>query len=109
MSTQTVPVTITPEAAAWIDARRLRRPLDQILEYGRENVSGLRAVRVILETAVDEGNLEYAAVEAELPGPDNGEGFAWWSWRLDDFPRCVCEQLRLYCEVGEADARPEVS
>ena len=98
MATATVPLTITPEAAARVAELGMQTEFERMLEHARQTVPGLRRMRVTLEqdyegadedgiaiwTFMKDRGLEHDRTEAE-----------WGGWKVDTFPPDVCRHFVL--------------
>jgi hypothetical protein len=86
MATETIPMTITPEAAALAKEYGVERELEAILEKGREMVRGLRGFEVSVEPWAEEGDVRIVVSALINPAFDNDPSHvAWWRWRIDEF------------------------
>ena len=86
MATETIPTTVTPEAAALAKEYGVERELEAILDKGREMVRGLRALEVDVEPWAEEGDLCIVVRAVIDPACDEDPShLAWWSWRFDAF------------------------
>jgi hypothetical protein len=94
MATQTIPTTISPEAAALAKEYGVERELDAILDKGREMVAGLREIVVEAEPPADMGDpmiIVRAVIDPTLD--DDASHQEWWSWRIDAFGVSVAERF----------------
>ncbi len=88
VNTSTVPVTITPEAAARIAELGMQAELDRMLEHTRLTVPGLRAIEVQLALPYDTGDETTLVIQAtrsdrQLPyDPTEDE---WDAWKIETF------------------------
>jgi hypothetical protein len=103
-ATATVPVTITPEAAARVAELGMQKELDLMLEHTRQTVPGLRAIRVIWETCHETGDELGLTIEAwrevAYSGTDDVEG-VWGTWLLSHFPPDVVRYVALLTFYGD--------
>jgi hypothetical protein len=86
MATETIPTTITPEAAALAKEYGVERALEAILEKGREVVRGLRTLEVEVEPWAEEGDL-CIVVRGVIDPVSAGDPshYDWKIWRIDAF------------------------
>jgi hypothetical protein len=94
----TVPVTITPEAAARVAELGMQRELDRMVEHTRQSVAGLQHVAVTVEppyeTRLSPGiNIEAYADRPFVEG-DRTQG-QWDRWLVTTFPPEVCDHFAL--------------
>ena len=86
MATETIPTTITPEAAALAKEYGVERELEAILEKGREMVRGLRAIEVGVEAWAEEGDVCIVVRAIIDPASENDPSHLdWRTWRIDAF------------------------
>jgi hypothetical protein len=96
---QTVPVTITPEAAALVAELGMQKEFEQMLEHTQQTVPGLHAIRVVLADLYDTGDEPHVLLEAWMtvadivhdPTPEQ-----WGRWQVETFPPQVCEHFGLF-------------
>ena len=105
-TTMTVPVTIAPEAWAFIDHVGQREQFDLMLERAKLAVPDLVAIEVELGEATDE--IPAAVVfwtHRGDTGPDNDATQQdWIEWMAATFPAGVCQNFVLL-PVYRADGR----
>jgi len=93
MSTTTVSVTVTPEAAARVAELGMQGELERMLEHTRQGVPGLRSIEVRLALPYDTGDETSIIIEATMDDPhfeyDPTEDEL-GSWKVDTFPPDVC-------------------
>ena len=101
----TVPVTVTPEAAARVTALGIQAELDQMIEHTRASVAGLRKVEVVLEQPYDTGDDPYLTIRAFRPLTfrwDDPVRQEWGRWKVTTFPPDVSRHVTLtLIEGGE--------
>lgn len=94
----TIPVTVTPEAAARVAELGMQQQLDQMLEHTLRTVSGLQSIEVQLAPPYDMGDTPRVILEAHRAGPllltDDTE-IEWGGWKVDTFPPEVCEHFLM--------------
>jgi hypothetical protein len=104
--TMAVPVTIAPEARAFIDHVGQSEEFDLMLERAKHVVPGLMAIEVELGEATDE--IPAAVVfwtHRGDTGPDNDPTQQnWIEWMAATFPAQVCQNFVLL-PVYRADGR----
>jgi len=94
----TVPVTITPEAAARVAELGMQGELEQMIEHARECVAGLRRVEVILEPPYDTGDDPYLTIQAFRPLTsrwDDPVRQEWGRWKVTTFSPEVARHVTL--------------
>ena len=82
-ATETIPLTITPEAAAHVAELGLREPFEQMLEHARQTIPGLRSLEVNLQPPYDIGGGECVIIDAYVTPPTGTNDprereFNWW-------------------------------
>ena len=86
MATETIPTTITADAAALAKEYGVERELEAILAKGREMVKGLRALVVEAEPPSDMGDPLVIVRAIINPASDEDPSHsAWWIWGLEEF------------------------
>jgi hypothetical protein len=87
--TTTVPVTMTPKAEAYIAELGMKEPCEQMLDYIRQNVSGLRSITVNLQEPYDLGPDPCVIFDVVMADPhvqyDPTEK-QFELWQIDHFP-----------------------
>ena len=105
-TTMAVPVTIAPEARAFVDHVGQSEEFDLMLERAKHVVPGLKAIEVELGEATDE--IPAAVVfwtHRDDAGPDNDPTQRnWIEWMAETFPAEVCQNFVLL-PVYRADGR----
>jgi hypothetical protein len=110
MSTaSTVPLSITPEAADYIDnVLRLRPEFERMLDYVRNNVDNTRAIKVVLQQpyeADDEPVIIIYALLRDLREGYDGASGRFGDWQLEHFPLKVHQHFILFRGYEPDDAR----
>jgi hypothetical protein len=104
----TVPVTITPEAAEFVQEKGYRRELEQMIEHTLQVVPGLRSVRVVREIDWTGGddyiNLEALRDPVADPVVDAVET-DWLHWRSMTFPVDVSILFAMTAYDKESNGR----
>jgi hypothetical protein len=98
-----VPVLVTPEAAARVAELGMRAELGQMIEHTRTHVPGLARLDVILEPAYDTGDTPYLTIRAFRPLPmrwDDRTRQEWGRWKVTTFPPEICQHIDLYIVEG---------
>src|SRR5947209_13494406 len=94
----TVPVCITPEAAALVGELGMQAELDRVVEHTRQAVAGLQHVAVTLAPAYETRPSPGINIEAYTDRPfeeeDRTQG-QWDRWLVTTFPPEVCEHFAL--------------
>jgi hypothetical protein len=85
----TIPVTVTPEAAAHVAQLGMRKELEQMLEYARQTIPGLLRLDVVLAPPYDTGDEDSVVIEATRDMASrlaNDPTWRQWSkWRAETF------------------------
>src|SRR4051794_4080560 len=102
-----VPVTVTPEAAARIAELGIRSAVDRMLEHALRTIPELQQVEVVLEGPYDTHEEPYLIIRATtdrilVPG-DTTES-EWTDWKLTTFPPEVLEHITLLFQPGGGHA-----
>src|SRR5438876_596829 len=108
MDQTTVPVTITPEAAARVAELGMQRELEQMIEHTKQTVPGLHAITVILEPCYDTRHEEGITIQALVDDPHleyDPTEMDWGGWQVDTFPPEVCEHFLMTTTYRTADER----
>jgi hypothetical protein len=93
MSTMTVPLMVTPEAAARVAELGMQREFEQMLEHVRQTVPGLLAIEVELAEPYDTGDEPSVLIQAIMKNPHLEYDSTDWdyaAWKVDTFPPEVC-------------------
>jgi hypothetical protein len=103
----TVPVTVTPEAAARIATLGFQAQVNRILDYARQHLHDLDRIEVELHDRYDLGDEPVLAIEAYGRRPfdpaDKSEN-EMDHWIVREFPPEVLEHLVTHCRRGEPHA-----
>jgi hypothetical protein len=93
MSTTSIPMTVTPEAAERVAELGMQAELERMLEHTRQTVPGLRSVEVQLALPYDTGDETSIIIRATMDDP-HGEydptDSEWGAWKVSTFPPDVC-------------------
>jgi hypothetical protein len=96
-SSTLIPVTISPEARAFIDRLRRRVEFDMIIERARSVVPGLRSIEVVLDEATEDipaGVVLWAHREG-VTAEDDPTHRDWIDWLASTFPPETCHHFTL--------------
>jgi hypothetical protein len=107
MST-TVPITVAPEAAAFLDANGLRPAFEQILEHTCQAVPYLSALVVDFSPYHDVSAEEFVAFRAAIAAGADTAFTAedeWMKWMIRHFPFAVTRRFVLFAHPEAAHAR----
>jgi hypothetical protein len=95
----TVPVEVSPEAAAHVAGLGMVAELDRMLEHTGQAVSGLRRLRVVLDPGYEPEEEPVLVIEGyRTPQPDRVEDrtrWEWGGWKVRTFPPDVCRHFTL--------------
>jgi hypothetical protein len=96
-TTMTVPVTIAPDALAFVNRLGQRREFELMIDRAKHLVPGLTAIEVALDESTDEmppGVILWT--HREDIGPDNDPTQrSWMEWMAATFPPEVCQNFVL--------------
>src|SRR5262249_11592159 len=96
MSTMTVPLTVTQEAAARVAELGMQREFDQMLEHMRQTVPGLLAIEVELAEPYDTGDEPRVLIQPIMTNPHLENDPTEWdyiNWEVRALAatrRCAC-------------------
>lgn len=105
-TTTAIPITVTPEAAAFIAAAGQQREFEAMLEHTQQVVPGLRSIEVKLDETPETGPpgvVLWAHRDDPGPGDDAAER-RWWGWQIETFPPEVCQNFILLT-IDHTDGR----
>jgi hypothetical protein len=91
-TTSTIPVTISDEAAARVAELGMQREFEEMLEYLKTNVPGVRSIAVTLDFAPwmsPEPAVLFDAERRQLEGEDDPAYWKWNEWLIRTFPQEV--------------------
>jgi hypothetical protein len=98
MSTvMTVPVTIAPEALAFIDRLRLRQEFELMIDKAKNFVPGLSSIEVALDEATEDmppGVILWTHRD-DVGTDDDPTQRSWIEWMAATFPAEVCQNFVL--------------
>src|SRR5262245_59190318 len=97
-ATPSVPVTITPEAAARVAELGMEKELEQMLEHARQVVPDLKRLDVVLahrEPLGAEPGVTVRVTTARPFVPGDRTDWDLGVWTVNTFPARVCEYLLL--------------
>jgi hypothetical protein len=101
----TIPVTVTPEAAAFIAEVGQRREFETLLDHTKQVIPDLRAIEVTLDDTPETGPpgvILWAHRSEPWMGDDPTER-NWGAWFVETFPSEVCQNfviLSIYPSDG---------
>jgi len=105
-TTATIPITISPEAAAFIAGLGLQDEFDAMLDHTRRAVADLRAIEVTLDETPETGP-PGVIIDAHRGEPwvgDDPTNRNWGRWLVETFPPEVCQHFVLL-SLWPADGR----
>ncbi len=100
MTPTTIPITVTPEAAARIAELGMQAELDRMLDHTVETVPGLRSIEVQLFETYDAGDENGLTIWSTRVNPhlaDDPTNRQWGAWLVRTFPPGVC---RYFCMLS---------
>jgi hypothetical protein len=104
----TLPVTITPEAAARIDELGIRPEVKQMIEHTRQTVPALKRIEVVLEDPYETWDQPYLTINAtrgDEPRADDRTRQEWGVWQVNTFPPDVCTHITMLTQYEPDHAR----
>jgi hypothetical protein len=94
----TVPLTIEPEAAAYLAQLGMQAELEKMIEHTRQVVPDLTRIRIVLEPIYEPGDEQRIGIEAFVD-PDSKEDasyyWPWREWQMATFPYEVFRHFTL--------------
>src|SRR5438067_8620932 len=105
MNPTTIPVAITPEAAARVAELGMQAELERMLEHTRRTVPGLRSIEVQLALPYDTGDESSIVIEATMDDPrlaHDPTDTEWGKWKVRTFPPEVCQYFVMMSVYGPA-------
>ena len=98
MSTaMTVPVTIAPEAQAFVDRLGQRHEFELMIDRAKHLVPDLASIEVVLDEATDDmppGVILWTHRD-DIASDDDPTQRSWIEWMADTFPPEVCQNFVL--------------
>lgn len=104
----TIPLTVSPEAAARVAELGMQKEFDRMLEHTRQTVPGLQAISVNLAydpCGSDDPRVVIDVIMADPHLEDDPTGRQWGRWFVTTFPPDVCRHFVMLAGYGDADAR----
>jgi hypothetical protein len=103
----TVPLTITPDAAAYIAELGLQAQFEEMLEHARQTIPGMHSLDVELQPAYD---MEFPCIlilpTVDEPGVEyDPTEMKYATWKRESFPYEVSQHFTLLLIYRPADAR----
>jgi hypothetical protein len=101
MSTSaTIPVTVTPEAAARLAELGMHAEVDRMIDFARQNLPGIMSIEVVLNVRYDEDSPNGVAIEVYSNRPWDSAEFdladkALRRWMITTFPPEVLQHLHV--------------
>jgi hypothetical protein len=108
MSTDTIPITIHPDAEAFVAELGLQGPFRRMVEHMRHHVPELRSIEVTLAEPYDLGGGPRVIIEAlrSYPGKEYDPTHRQLiRWQVDTFPPEVFQHFCLDVSYEPPDAR----
>ncbi len=105
MTTTTVPIHVTPEAAARVAELGMQAELDRMLEHTRQTVPGLRSIEVQLALPYDTGDDTTIIIQptSDVPfRPDDPIQREWDEWQMNTFSPDIYRHFILMPHYGTA-------
>jgi len=99
-TTATIPITISPEADAFISGLGARPEFEAMLDHTRQAIADLRAIEVYLDDVP--GTIPPGIVIVAHRGDprtgDDPTNRNWGRWLVETFPPEVCEHFVLFSQ-----------
>src|SRR5262245_41680741 len=111
MTTQTsIPVTITPEAAAYVAALELQASFERMLERTRQTIPKLHKLVVTVQPPYDLGGDPCVLIEGWRDDPElSYDDLEWAHWKSSTYPPEVSQYFVLYTVHVPPHARQSLS
>jgi hypothetical protein len=109
MATDTIPLTVAEDAAAYVDKLGMRPQLEQMLERVRQTIPHLQGMRVTLEYdpvyPTNDPQVVILAKRSDMPPTDVPDPIHWgWvRWQTETFPPQVFTHFLLQSLYGDVD------
>jgi hypothetical protein len=106
--TNTVPITVSAEAATRVAALGMQSDLARMLEHACQAAAGLRSIDVTLIPPCDPGEDPRVILEVTKDSPWETSDPLWPIWRdwmVESFPSDVLRHFNLLTAYGAADGR----
>jgi hypothetical protein len=101
-----VPLTITPEATAYVAELGLQREFEEMLTHALQTIPKLRELEVELQPAYDDIPCVLLLAERDDPHPEaDRTADDWGRWKRTTFPPEVGQHFVLLVNYGWPDAR----
>ena len=100
----TIPVTITPEAAARVAELGMQQAVEQMIEHTRQTVPALRRIELILEPPYDTGDDPYLTIQAHTDRPFRREDTTeqeWGMWKITTFAPQIYQHIAMQVHYGD--------
>jgi len=107
-ATTTIPITVSPEAAARIDELGMRQEFEEMIEQTRRLMPEMRAIGVTLGYEYEEERDPAVVISPYRPEPDSDRDpleRQWDDWFADRFPPEVAMQFVLLSYYEPSDGR----
>jgi hypothetical protein len=109
MLTRTVPLSVTPEAAARINELGIQSEVERMIDHAVKTVRGIRRVEVSLEPVNEMYDEPYLSANAYRVLPlwtdDNPDIDRFRDWKIDNFTPDVLWRFDLHIRPDWPDAR----
>jgi len=103
----TIPVTVTPEAAARIAHLGLQAEVDRMIDYARQHVPEVERIEVVLYDRYELGDEPGLSVDIYSRRPSNPQENIPWDlggWVVREFPPEILEHIIMDYHSGEPHA-----
>src|SRR5262245_14336451 len=106
--TTTIPVTIAPDADAFLDENGLRPEFDRLVENTLQNVPDVRTLEATVSPYYDESCEEFIKLNATIAASYDAAHEAedeWMKWTMVHVPFAVRRRFVLFAHPEKTDAR----
>ena len=105
----TVPITVTPEAAAHVAGLSMQKELQSMIERAQQLIPGLQRLDVVLEPPYDTGDEMAVVIEAlrdlSTYDPEDRTHREWTAWQIHTFSPDILRHFTLLVSYGLNHAR----
>ncbi len=102
----TIPVTVTPEAAARIAKLGFQAAVDRMIDYARQHLPEIERIEVVLYDRYELGDAPGVSIDIygnRRSDPDDTIVSDLINWRVREFPSEVLAQILMDYFSGEPD------
>jgi hypothetical protein len=99
-TTESIPVTVTSEASAFIQQLGLDAEFDRMIEHTRQAVPNLRRIEVTYEFDLSDEMHSSVVIWSHRDRHQAGDdptNRGWSRWLVETFPPAVCQHFVMIC------------